>query len=442
VSSPLAIAAVTLVLKDLLNNGLIDHDLSQVGSFTVSASPPDRITTGDTEPNRLNLFLYQVTPNPGWRNEGLPSFASQGGRLTNPPLALDLHYLLSAYGHVDLNAEILLGYAMELLHDKPVITRAEIRRSLTPGNPVPVNLIPPDPQGRQAIDLADQVELIKIAPHYLTADELSKLWTAMQARYRPTLAYQVSTVLIQGTRPARAALPVLKRGKTDGGVQSQPSVGQPLPSLPTLLDAEILPADGKGPRSTVELGDTLALSGALLGGDTVVAEFTHRLFAKALELPRAAGSTAERAVFAIPDAAAGTTASDWPPGAYTVALRIETAGKAPRRTNALVFNFAPRVKPAPTVAAGAGGALDLTLQFAPQIWPGQHVDVFVGADAFQPAKIEAKVAMLKLSIKGVTPSDVPVPVRLRVDGVDSIVVRDKTLQPPQFDPQQSITLPA
>ena len=122
-SSPLAIAAVTAVLKDLLNEGLINNDLAQVGSFSVSATPPDRITTGDTEPNRLNWFLYQVTPNPGWRNEGLPSFASQGGRLTNPPLALDLHYLLTAYGHVDLNAEILLGYAMELLHDTPVLTR-------------------------------------------------------------------------------------------------------------------------------------------------------------------------------------------------------------------------------------------------------------------------------------------------------------------------------
>src|SRR5262249_27998156 len=159
-SSPLAIAAVTAILKDLLNEGLINNDLSQVGSFSVSASPPDRITTGDTEPNRLNWFLYQVTPNQGWRNEGLPAFAAQGGRLTNPPLALDLHYLLTAYGQVDLNAEILLGYAMELLHDMPVITRAAIKKSLTPDNLIPVNLIPKDTQSRTALDLADQVELI------------------------------------------------------------------------------------------------------------------------------------------------------------------------------------------------------------------------------------------------------------------------------------------
>jgi hypothetical protein len=112
-SSALAIAAVTAALKDLLNDGLMDHDLSTVGSFSVTAQPPDRVTTGTTELNQLNLFLYQVTPNPGWRNANLPARDNKGARISNPPLALDLHYLLSAYGSQDLNAEVLLGYARE-----------------------------------------------------------------------------------------------------------------------------------------------------------------------------------------------------------------------------------------------------------------------------------------------------------------------------------------
>ena len=72
-SSALAIAAVTASLRDRLNDGLLDQDLSHVGSFTVTAQPPDRITTGGNEVNQLNLFLYQVTPNLGWRNAALPS---------------------------------------------------------------------------------------------------------------------------------------------------------------------------------------------------------------------------------------------------------------------------------------------------------------------------------------------------------------------------------
>ena len=67
-SSALAIAAVTASLKDRLNNGLLDYDISQIGNFSVTAQPPERISKDPVESNLLNLFLYQVTPNLGWRN--------------------------------------------------------------------------------------------------------------------------------------------------------------------------------------------------------------------------------------------------------------------------------------------------------------------------------------------------------------------------------------
>src|SRR5215211_5297880 len=136
-SSPLAIAAVTAVLKDLLDNGLIDHSVSAAvgGPVVVTAHAPQRIKTDENEVAQLNLFLYQVTPNPGWRNAGLPSRNGSGNLLTNPPLALDLHYLLTAYGKQDFEAEILLGYAMHLLHETPVLTREAIRKTLGPVSP-------------------------------------------------------------------------------------------------------------------------------------------------------------------------------------------------------------------------------------------------------------------------------------------------------------------
>ena len=112
-SSALALAAVTAVLKDLLNNGLIDHNVTGAigGNVTVTALPPDRVfAPGAPESSQLNLFLHQVTPNASWRNVGLPSRGGRGERLSNPPLALDLHYLLTAYGAEDFHAEILLGY--------------------------------------------------------------------------------------------------------------------------------------------------------------------------------------------------------------------------------------------------------------------------------------------------------------------------------------------
>ena len=159
-SNALAIAGVTAVLKDLLNNGLIDHNVTGAvgGNVTVTALPPDRVVApGAQEGNQLNLFLHQVTPNAGWRNAGLPSRDERGERLTNPPLALDLHYLLTAYGAEDLHAEILLGYAMQLLHETPILSRQAIRTALVP-SPVSATILPPALRALSSADLAEQAE--------------------------------------------------------------------------------------------------------------------------------------------------------------------------------------------------------------------------------------------------------------------------------------------
>jgi hypothetical protein len=207
VSNALGIAAVSAVLRDLLNNGLVD---ASVGDVTVSAQAPDRIET-ENGTTQLNLFLYQVTPNQGWRNTGLPSVDGAGtSRLTNPPLALDLHYLLTAYGVADFEAEILLGYAMQVMHENPVLDRQAIRDSLAP-QPVTGGILPPALQTLTAAELADQVEQIKITPEGLSSEEISKLWSAFGTHYRPTAAYRASVVLIEGRRATRPGLPVRER---------------------------------------------------------------------------------------------------------------------------------------------------------------------------------------------------------------------------------------
>jgi hypothetical protein len=208
VSNALGIAATSAVLRDLLNNGLID---ASVGDVTVTAQSPDKISLDGDEISQLNLFLYRVSENQGWRNVGLPSVDSGGtNRLSNPPLALDLHYLLTAYGAGDFQAEILLGYGMQVLHESPVIDRQAIRNTLAPG-PVTGGILPPALQTLTAAEVADQVEQLKITPEALSSDEISKLWTAFGAHYRPTAAYMVSVVLIESRRATRPALPVRLR---------------------------------------------------------------------------------------------------------------------------------------------------------------------------------------------------------------------------------------
>jgi len=132
-SNALAIASVSFVIVDLLNNGLIDRDISSsIGDVLVSALPPDKVDAMQQHgKSQLNLFLYNITQNSAWRNIDYPSFDSNGDRIKNPPLALDLHYLLTAYGAEQYHSEILLGYGMQLLHETPVLPRSAIQQSLS-----------------------------------------------------------------------------------------------------------------------------------------------------------------------------------------------------------------------------------------------------------------------------------------------------------------------
>jgi len=208
-SNGLAIAAVTAVLRDLLANGLKAYKVGDIvgGDVTVSAVAPDKIDVGGAEdPTQLNLFLYQTTPNQGWRNVELPARNANGERIGDNPLALNLHYLISAYGAKNFYPEIILGYAMQLLHESPVLTRDAIRKAL---NPTPK---PPDwPTALITSELAEQVEQLKISPEVMNTEEISKLWAAIQGHYRVTAAYQVTVVLIESSRPTRNALPVAAR---------------------------------------------------------------------------------------------------------------------------------------------------------------------------------------------------------------------------------------
>jgi Pvc16 N-terminal domain len=266
-SSALAVASVSFVLVDLLNNGLIDRDIAaSTGEVLVTALSPDQIDAQSSGKSQLNLFLYNITQNEAWRNMNYPSVNAQGERINNPPLALNLHYLLTAYGVEQFHAEILLGYGMQLFHEVPVLPRDAIRKSLSaPSQVASGGTLPNAMLNLFTSDLADQVELIKIWPQMLTTEEISRLWTAFQAKYRPTAAYQVSVVLIESQQSTKKALPV--RARTVQAIPFQkPVISQILSkasgSAPALdqpiLDGYILVLQGTqltGEETTVLFGD-------------------------------------------------------------------------------------------------------------------------------------------------------------------------------------------
>ena len=448
-SSPLAIGAVSAVLRNLLDDALIEAGAAMASSVQVSAVAPDTIDlTNPQEPPRLNLFLHRVTPNAGWSNSGLPSRGNiSGSRLTNAPLALDLHYLVTAYARGDCQAEILLGYAMHLLHERPVLDRAAIRTALDP-SPLDVSMLPPAFQALVAADLADQVELIRITPVTMSGDEMSKLWSAIASHYRPSAAYQISVVLIENARPAAAPLPVLSRGlrdpvtHRDRGVIVNPDLLSPLPSL--------FAAETAAPGIGARLDEEVVLRGVRLGGTGHVVRLSHRLFAQPFEVVPSAVDTRGTAVtFRLPDDLAAQTALAAGQLAATVRFVPEGAVE-PRETNGVSLVLAPIPVVSADVALGLpdatavrGGApvrLTVTLAARPQVRLEQKATLML--DTTEATALPRAVPSDPLRFEfPATVAAGPHWLRLRVDGVDSVLL-DRGAAAPAFDLAQRLTVPA
>jgi hypothetical protein len=440
-SSPLAIGAVSAVLRNLLDNGLIDAGAAVGGPVSVTAVAPDTIDLGAANFSpRLNLFMYHATRNTGWCNGALPSrSAATGERLTNAPLALDLHYLLTAYAPADFQAEILLGYAMHLLHERPVLDRAAIHRALT-GGPINAALMPPAFQALVASDLADQPEQIKIIPSAQSTEEMSKLWSAIQSKYRPSSTYQVSVVLIEGKRPAMSPLPVLTRGKRIAGTERDEGVAviaSTVPPVPTLFVAR---PDNNQPGARV--GDTVTIEGINLAGTGHVVQLSHRLLAVPFNIvPTSVSADGTTITFALPTTAAALTGLA--AGQLSAAIGFTPAsGSDPQITNAVPLVISPDPTLPPVSVIRHGGAqprVEVTLNARPQVRLEQNASLLL--DGFA-ANAEARATAAASLVFGF-PTAMPAAtyrVRLRVDGTDSLLV-DRSKPVPVFDPSQQVVVP-
>jgi hypothetical protein len=458
-SSSRAIAAVTAILKDLLNNGLISHDImSETGPVKVSALPPDLIDTTDRNLNQLNIFLYQVTPNQGWRNIGLPARDARGERVSDPPLALDLHYMLTAYCSKDLYTEMLLGYSMQLLHEMPVLTRDTIRKALAPdvtiSNETPSPLLPPELRSLSASDLAEQVELMKITPNYLGIEEISKLWSALQSHYRPTVTYIASVVLIESQHAKRTPLPVLTCGFEDRGVSVQPSLRPSLPGLTSVIPPN--------QQASARLDDTLTLQGYSLDGANMHVRFVNLRLQKVLEATVFQEWTETCIRIRLKDAfdtdsslAGSDPTKIWSAGFYSVMAFIQKKGEDYYRvTNELSFSLAPTIinftdQPPVFISAAPNSSNDVifNVKFLPEIRRDQQASLIVGHHEIpaelHPADSQNTLVFIARSlqhnsqnIRTIPPGEYPV--RLRINGVESILI-DSTGKLPKF--AQKVNVP-
>jgi Pvc16 N-terminal domain len=443
-SNVLAIAAVTQLLKDLLNDALVNGDASQAlgADFTVTALPPDRIVNDnpDQQATQINVFLHRITPNAALRNTDLPTRDGNGHLVHRPRLALDLHYILTAVAAEELHAEILLGYAMQLFHELSVLPRETIRAALAAT--VPGDILPDSLGVIRASELADQIELIRITPRTLSMDDMSKMWTALQASYRTTVAYDVSLVLIERDVPVRPSLPVISRGGLadpvtgrDPGVTLRPSLAD---TAPTLLSIE--PLDG---QQVMRLGRDIALIGHGLEGGEARIRFSEPGTGIVLELAPVTPTTPTRLIARLPAgsplavahplAGTGSDPGAWRVGYYSTDVRLTEPDGRETITNALPIALAPASTPS-AVAAPGGTAITMTSE--PRIRPGQSVAILVGRAMEQIASPTMPAGQVQAVFAGLA-SGAALPVRLRIDGVDSPVI-DRQATPPALE---TVTIP-
>ncbi|MFE0251586.1 DUF4255 domain-containing protein [Streptomyces sp. NPDC059010] len=190
-SNALAIAHVTQALALLLesNVGPEFGEAVKVEPRKPPAEPPDQPT--------INVFLYQVTPNTAMRGNDLPTRASDGTLIKRPAAALDLHYLISAYGdETELVGQRLVGAVVRTLHEIPILPKDVIEQA-------------GEKPYLTGSDLAEAAQRVRFSPTVMDIDETSKLWGMLyQTPYSLSVVYQASLIFIDGRETPVPAKPV------------------------------------------------------------------------------------------------------------------------------------------------------------------------------------------------------------------------------------------
>jgi hypothetical protein len=112
-----------------------------------------------------------------------------------------------------------------------------------------------------------------------------------------------------------------------------------------------------------------------------------------------------------------------------------------RSTNELAFALAPHILTVlPASSPAAAGDFQLTLTCSPEVRPEQRVSILFGSREITADPHPAQTGVLTFQITPVTDDSKGTHfVRLRVDGVDSLLVKyDQT--PPTFDNNQKVTI--
>jgi hypothetical protein len=287
-------------------------------------------------------------------------------------------------------------------------------------------------------------------------EEQSKLWSVFfQTSHTVSVAYQASVVLIESDEAPQPALPVLKRGDHDQGVDT---VIGPFPVLQSLYFGS--PDDRiSQPRPislpAAQMGLAVMAKGRNLGGETVLLRFQHTRrdlktpadpdLINELTVAQEDLSPSELKVL-LPLPGSGTSQDDWAPGVYTVTVVEKRSGSDYDRTsNSLPMAFSPliaKIDPANPIPRDGTGTATINITCQPRVRDEQQaVLLLAGREVIgqiNPADLNQVVFVVENA-----PIVTDELIRLRVDGIESMPFRRVDTPPPtrfEFADSQKVTI--
>jgi hypothetical protein len=370
---------------------------------TVTIAPPDA-KVPDVDGKRVNLYLYHVSENAHLKNQEIPG-QGHPGAYGLPPLSLDLYYLVTAFGQfdetpdADLHAQRILGDAMRVLHDFPIITEKLLKQSTGSGSATAI------------LDdtLAGEFERVRITLQPMTLEDLSKLWTAMpQANFRCSVVYRVSVAQIESRRARSYPRPVGELPLAGPRVYALPLRTPHIDDVRVILKND--PKKEERPFPYARIGDTLVIRGYNLSSETT------RVSIAGADVTIGEGELEdERIQVAIPDD------PQLQPGPVTVKVTKDVLVRTPPESstgfssNLAVFMLVPAIETCSTAAGGEVSVEGTRLYTAGEDCVALVDDQVIRADDYA-TKTPTKITFVPPVALGSGPH----PVRVRVRGAENI----------------------
>ena len=167
------IASVTMTMTALVEAALSEIPGPLGGTTTVGARSPQEMAPAHPTAGAgsVSVWLYRIDqdavnrPLPPAGVGGVPAFFR----------SVPLHYLVTAQAQEPNDEQTLLGAALKVFEDHPVVAGADLKGSL---------------QG--------EAGEVRITPEPLTIEDLTRVWRALRVPLRPSLAYRVEVSVTEG----------------------------------------------------------------------------------------------------------------------------------------------------------------------------------------------------------------------------------------------------